>query len=405
MSQETPAGGEVPVAWRGRHVRAWVPALLAERDLTLAPATHALLGAAAEALASAAAELPADHAPLARLLLRSEGIASSFVEGISASVADVVLAEDDLQRHPPGSPTAPSAAGEVAANLTALAQAVDSARSEPLSVELLCRWHRLLMQGSPLPARYVGVVRDEQGWIGGTSPLDAALVTPPPEHLGALLADVVAFANRDDLDPVLQVAAAHAQLEVVHPFTDGNGRVGRLLISWLLARRLTLVVPPPVSTRIGTDIGGYLSGLTLWRHGQHEPWVRWVAGTVTSAGRVQRALGAELDALRARWQQTLLDPRAGGRRLRSDALAWQALDLLPRRLVLTAAALAAETGHTPRAAQDALTVLVDAGILLRYDGRAPRGRGRPPARFVCPELLGLSGATPLPRGGVRGASA
>lgn len=101
MSQETTAGGEVPVAWRGRHVRAWVPALLAERDLTLAPATHALLGAAAEALASAAAELPADHAPLARLLLRSEGIASSFVEGISASVADVVLAEDDLQRHPP----------------------------------------------------------------------------------------------------------------------------------------------------------------------------------------------------------------------------------------------------------------------------------------------------------------
>lgn len=293
----------------------------------------------------------------------------------------------------------------MAANLTALAQAVDTARSEPLSVELLCRWHRVLMQSSPLPARYVGVVRDEQGWIGGTSPLDAALVTPPPEHLGALLADVVAFANRDDLDPVLQVAAAHAQLEVVHPFTDGNGRVGRLLISWLLARRLTLVVPPPVSTRIGTDIGGYLSGLTLWRHGQHEPWVRWVAGTVTGAGRVQRALGAELDALRARWQQTLLDPRAGGRRLRSDALAWQALDLLPRRLVLTAAALAAETGHTPRAAQDALTVLVDAGILLRYDGRVPRGRGRPPARFVCPELLGLSGATPLPRGGVRGASA
>jgi len=375
-----------------------VPALLADRDLALSPATLTLLGSTAEVLRTAAADMPADHLPLSRLLLRSEGVASSFVEGIRAPLADVVVAEEGLRATASAATRSAgpeTAASWIAANLAALTAAVASAGSEPFSVEMLCRWHVLLMQGSPVPARYVGVVRDEQGWIGGSSPLDASLVTPPPDRLDALLADLVVFANRDDLDPVLQAAASHAQLEVIHPFGDGNGRVGRLLLSWLLARRLALVTPPPVSVRIAADPGGYLSGLTLWRLGQHEPWVRWMAGAVTGAGRAQRALVVELAAVRSRWRQ-VLEGSGRGRPPRSAALAWQTLDLLPGHLVLTAAIVAVETGRTPRAAQNALGALAGAGILVRYDGPTPVvSRGRRPARYVSPELLGLSGSTAL----------
>ena len=163
----------MPIVWRGRRARAWIPALLTDRDLTLDErTTHAVATAAAEA-GFAAGALPDDYAPLARLLLRREGVASSYLEGISAPAVDVVLADE----HGRG------AAGWVAANLAVTQEAVASASAD-LTVDVLCRWHRRLMAGSPVPEQHVGEVRKEQGWIGGTSPLDAALVTPPPDRAG-----------------------------------------------------------------------------------------------------------------------------------------------------------------------------------------------------------------------------
>src|SRR5947209_4426154 len=141
--------------------------------------------------------MPDDYTTLARLLLRAEGVASSFIEGVTAPVVDIVLAEA-------GEPAGRSNATWVAANLAAVTESIGEAHSGPLSVGSLCRWHRTLMTGSPTPAHQVGVVRAEQGWIGGTSPLDAHLVTPPPEEVPALLDDLVAYVNRDDVDPVSQ---------------------------------------------------------------------------------------------------------------------------------------------------------------------------------------------------------
>jgi Fic family protein len=111
-------------------------------------------------------------------------------------------------------------------NVEAVEQAVrDSDR--PLSAERLLAWHRRLMRRSRLPARHVSRLREEPGWIGGTTPLDAAYVPPPLEAVGELLEDLVAFANRGDLPVVAQAAIAHAQFEVIHPLGDGKGRVGR----------------------------------------------------------------------------------------------------------------------------------------------------------------------------------
>ena len=285
-----PAGSEVEVVWNGRRIRAFVPALLQDRELTLDAPTAARSAAAATEVAHAAEALDADYEPLARLLLRSEGVASSYIEGVTAPVVDVVLAEEQLGRRGTG------AAAWVAGNLAAVAEAITSAEGgAALRVETLCEWHRTLMTGSPTPERSIGVIRSEQGWIGGTSPLDAHLVTPPPSELSALLNDLIAYVNRVDVDPVTQAAVSHAQFEIIHPFGDGNGRVGRVLVAWVLTRRLALLVPPPVSVAIAADVAGYSSGLVLFRLGDHRRWITWFADAVASGGRAQRALIANVE--------------------------------------------------------------------------------------------------------------
>jgi Fic family protein len=332
--------------------------------------------------------LPEDYAALARLLLRAEGVASSFIEDVTAPVVDIVLAEHDDR-------AGPSAAAWVAANLAAVTEAIDEAHAGPLAVESLCRWHRTLMTGSPTPAQHVGAVRTEQGWIGGTSPLDAHLVTPPPGEVPGLLDDLVAYVNREDVDAVSQAAIAHAQFEIIHPFADGNGRVGRVLIAWLLVRRLSLVTPPPVSTRIAADVGGYGSGLVLFRMGDHNTWVRWFADAVSGAGRAQQDLVASVARLQREWRDRLAAPREGAKRLRSNAAAWRVLDLLPRHLLLTGPTVAAELAIPSKSANAALRDLVDAGVLVEHGTVQAKRPGRPSRLYTSAELLGLTGSTPL----------
>jgi Fic family protein len=383
-----PAGVEVPIVWRGRRARAFVPTPLAERDLALDARTVAAAARAQAAVEHGAETLPEDYAALARLLLRAEGVASSYIEGVTAPVVDIVLAELDDRAEP-------SPAAWVAANLAAVGGAIEEAHQGPVSVDALCRWHRTLMTGSPTPARHVGALRTEQGWIGGTSPLDAHLVTPPPDEVPALVEDLVAYVNRDDVDPVSQAAIAHAQFEVVHPFADGNGRVGRVLVAWILVRRLALATPPPVSARIAADVGGYASGLVRFRLGDHGAWVRWFADAVSGAGRAQQDLVAAVARLQGEWRERLAAPRPGARRVRSDAAAWRALDLLPRHLVLTGPAVARELGIPLKSAGAALRDLAAAGILVEHGTVQGSGRGRPSRLYTSAELLGLAGSTPL----------
>jgi len=378
----------VPIVWRGRRTVAFVPAPLAERDLELDARTVAAAARAQSAVEHGAESMPQDVVALARLLLRAEGVASSFIEGVIAPVVDIVLAEaDERSRATP--------AAWVAANLAAVTEAIEGAHAGPLTVDALCAWHRTLMTGSPTPAHHVGVLRDEQGWIGGSSPLDAHLVTPPPDEVPALLDDLVAFVARDDVDPVSQAAIAHAQFEVIHPFADGNGRVGRVLVAWILVRRLALVTPPPVSARLAADVGGYAAGLVQFRLGDLGSWVRWFATAVSGAGRAQQELVTSVERLRREWRDRLGTARPGSRRLRSDAAAWRVLDLLPRHLVLTGPAVAAELGIPLKSAAAALHELVAAGILLEHTTVSAGGRGRPSRLYVSVELLGLAGSNPL----------
>jgi Fic family protein len=381
------AGTEVAVVWRGRRVNAFVPTLIADRDLTIDAATSARTARAQSEIEFAAERLPTNMRGMARLLLRSEGVASSYIEGIIAPALEVVLAE---QR--PDDGTTPAA--WVAANLAAVSEALDGAHDRKMSVELMCAWHRTLMAGSPLPQRHVGAIRDEQGWIGGANPFEAHLVTPPPAALRELLDDLVAFVNRDDVDPIAQAAIAHAQFEIVHPFADGNGRIGRILIAWSLTRRLALVTPPATSTAIAADVGGYSAGLTLFRCGQHGQWIRWFADSVAGAGRRQRELVDAVESLEREWRKRLGAERSGTRKLRSTATAWRVLDLLPAQLVLTSRTVGAALDVPTKTAGAALRELANLGVLVAVDG-ATGTRGRPESTYTSVELLGLVSSSPL----------
>jgi Fic family protein len=381
------AGSEIGIVWNGRRVRAFVPAHLKDRDLTLDTRSAARTAAAAVEVAHAAESLNVDYEPLARLLLRSEGVASSYIEGVTAPVVDIVLAEERLGRIVTG------AATWVAGNLGAIAEAIASAqRGENLTLQTLCDWHRALMRGSPTPEHLVGVIRSDQGWIGGTSPLDAHLVTPPPGELATLLSDLIALANRDDIDAIAQAAICHAQFEIIHPFGDGNGRIGRVLVAWILTRRLSLVIPPPVSVAIAADVAGYASGLVLFRMGEHDQWIRWFADAVASGGRSQRSLVVRVEQIKQQWRQQLA---SSGRQRRSDSSVFATIDLLPRHLVLTSHILSDELGTSRKTSLATLRHLVDAGILVEH-GTVPReSPGQPSSLFVSRELLGLAGSSPL----------
>jgi Fic family protein len=372
---EVARGREVPIMWNGAALRAWVPAPLAGQPFELG-SRAARLSERAVAAVVAAGNRPARFEPVAMLLLRSEGVASSFIEGIRSPLVDVAAAEVGRDSGP--------VAAYVADNLGAVVDALRGSE-RPLRLDDLLRWHRRLMGAAGgLPQRMVGAWRTEQSWVGGTSPRDAALVPPPAELVGGLMEDVVAFANSDALDPVTQAAVLHAQFETIHPFGDGNGRVGRILIGWVLAHRLGVALPPPVSVLIARDPGGYLAGLTLFRLGQLEPWVEWMASALQRSSEAAADLVARSEALVAEWRARL----AG---VREDAAARRVLELLPEHPIVSSAVVARRLGVSVRAGQAALVVLAGHGIVQRYRPEADGGSvpGRPAQYWVAGELVGL----------------
>ncbi|MGH9125799.1 MAG: hypothetical protein ACRDZ8_13885 [Acidimicrobiales bacterium] len=150
-----------------------------------------------------------------------------------------------------------------------------------------------------------------------------------------------------------------------------------------------------MSSCIAADVGGYGSGLVLFRLGDQNRWLRWFADAVFRACRTQLELVAEVERLGRAWTERLSSPRPARRRLRSNAVAWNVLELVPRHLVLTASAVAAELGIPVKSAGSALRALADAGVLVQNGTVAPLGVGRPSRLYTSPELFGLVGANPL----------
>ncbi len=371
---------EVVIDWQGQAVMASVPPMLAGVGVELPEMVVRATEKAVAAIERSSDRLPPSWEPLARLLLRFEGVASSAFEQIRAPLEEIAAAEVTMLM------TGPSA--WVADNLAVVSAAVDSARSERLTTASLLEWHRRLMGHATgqLDLALLGAYRDRPVWIGGNSPREAAYVAPPHELIGPLMDDLIEFANADEFDVVTQAAILHAQFESIHPFADGNGRLGRVLISWLIVRRLRVLVPPPFSVFVARDPGGYLSGLTLYRMGELAPWVRWFATTLERSASTATTLIGEVEMLTAEWRK-----RAGtgtGRAVRDGATFWKVLEMLPEHPIVSANLIQERFEITNEAARQMLHRFESLAILSPIELRSGNP-GRPVRWWAAKELIDI----------------
>ncbi len=290
---------------------------------------------------------------LARRLLRAESVASSRIEGL-------VLSQRRLARAEAEEPDArDETARSVLGNVVAMEHAVAlAAGAKPLRLKDVLEIHRLLMLATTTP-QIAGELRDRQNWIGGNgyNPGRADFVPPPPERVKDLMDDLVAFMNRTDLPPVVQAAIAHAQFETIHPFADGNGRVGRALIHVVLRRRgLAPRYVPPVSLVLAADAKAYVAGLTAFRDGRPTDWILLFAQAIERAAAKASELALRIAELQERWRE-----RAGRPRRHSSA---EALIVdLPAHPIVTVATAQKFLGRSKQAVNEAIGASADKGVL------------------------------------------
>ena len=323
---------------------------------------------------------------LARLLLRAESVASSRIEGLE--VGGRRLARAEVARDA-GAASGDVTADEVLGNIDAMAWALRSvSEGDAISVDHILEMHTRLLSGGRLSA-HAGRIRDEQNWIGGSSynPCSAEYVPPPKDDVPALLDDLCTFCNDDSLPAVAQAAIAHAQFETIHPFVDGNGRIGRALIQLVLRRRgLAERVFPPVSLILATWSKDYVRALTGTRyvgaatseaaHTGANQWIGLFAAACRRAVNDAVAFEDQMRALEEKWRRTL--GRVRGK---------SALDLLLRKLtgapLITVKSASELIGRSFQATNGAIAELVDGGILV------PVSVGRRNRAFEAKEVLRL----------------
>ncbi|MCW2959796.1 MAG: filamentation induced by cAMP protein Fic [Thermoleophilia bacterium] len=208
--------------------------------------------------------------------------------------------------------------------------------------------------------RHAGQIRDEQNWIGGNAqtPEGAEFIPPPPERVEQLLSELFTYASGPGLATV-QAAALHAQFETIHPFADGNGRVGRILILTQLARKnAASAVVPPISPAFAGDADRYVKGLTSWRFGDPDDWYLTFLEALATATEAVRGLGERVVELQEAWRVALGNPR-------SHSAAAALLHHLPAHPIINVEEGAALTGHSAVAVRRALSRLADADIIRR----------------------------------------
>jgi Fic family protein len=368
-------GAQTRGARLGSVYLAFVPDPIAELDVALPTAIAGELEDAALAIAhlndSAVESPPLDG--VARQLLRSESLASSRIEGLEVGHRRIALADFDER-------SADAKAADIVGNIRAMQQAIEiAAGPDPIDADALLKIHRTLLRfgtDEPIAGRW----RDSQGWIGGMYPESAVYVPPPPREVLGLVDDLCRFLQRDDMPALFQAAVAHAQFETIHPFIDGNGRVGRCLIHAVLRRReLTPRYVPPLSLILAANRDAYFAGLEIYRSEEDGlyGWAAFFADTAWTAAREAGRLATDIQSLQERWLERFPRPP------RSDAATRRLLTLLPAYPVLNVAIAMRELSISDRAAGEALGQLQEAEI-VRLVTKRVHGRA-----WECPDMFAL----------------
>ena len=354
----------------GEQVRAFVPAPLPpEPPLDLNGDLQQLLERALLALGrldSITALLP-QPALFIYAYVRKEAVLSSQIEGTQSSFSDLVMFESDEARDAPIDDVV-----EVSSYVAALDHGLERLRGGfPLSNRLIREIHGVLLSKGRGREKSPGDFRTSQNWIGGSRPGNAAFVPPPPTAVADCMGALERFLHaRDDGLPVLvRAGLAHVQFETIHPFLDGNGRVGRLLITLLLCHAEVLREPLLyLSLYLKQNRSAYYDMLDeVRRTGDWEAWLAYFLEGVRETAEGAVTTSTRLTDL---FKGNVARIEGLGRRAASALRVHQALTAHPVRSV---AQVCEHTGLTPPTASSAMQSLVELGIAREITGRS-RGR-------------------------------
>lgn len=351
----------------GESVRAFVPHSLPPTAPALEPAVFADLNRQAE-LALARLAGVSGLVPSVDWLLysaiRKEALLTSQIEGTQATLTDLFDEEagfkvsntDDVE--------------EVTNYLRAFRWVQDQLRDPkglPISVRLLCDAHRLLLDGARGAGKQPGELRRSQNWIGGTRPGNAVFVPPPPERVSELLADMERFIHdtATDLPPMVKVALIHAQFETIHPFLDGNGRIGRLLIAALFEHWGLLSEPLMyLSGYLKQHQAEYYRRLSAIRtEGDWESWVTFfLEGVATAAGDAEKNIIEVATLVAVDRKRLLQSPKAG-------PASYRLFEMLPMMPRFTIERVRQQLETSFPTATAAVKALEDLGIVTEMTGQ------------------------------------
>ena len=298
------------------------------------------------------------------MYVRKEAVLSSQIEGTQSSLQDLLAAEAQLS-----SPQSPPDVDEVINYVAAMNHGLARLAKLPVSVRLIREIHEKLMHGVRGSHLTPGELRRSQNWIGpgGCTLAEASFVPPPPNEVPRALGDLERFLHSDSSLPVLvRIGLAHAQFETIHPFLDGNGRIGRLLITFLLCEREVLLKPVLyLSHYLKRHRTEYYERLQAVRDaGDWEGWLAFFLRGVTEVSAQATDTARRILALREE-HRALITAELG----RAAGNGHRVLESLYRRPIVSVADVREITGTTTPAANQLVTRLVDHGVLGEVTGQ------------------------------------
>lgn len=372
----------------GESVRAFVPHALPPQEPPLAVLCWQGFNEAAEvALArlSAVSGLVPSVDWLLYSAIRKEALLTSQIEGTQATLTDVFDEEAGLAI------SNEADVEEVTNYLRAFKFVQAQLRDErglPISVRLLCEAHRLLLDGVRGTGKQPGELRRSQNWIGGTRPGNAAFVPPPPEQVAGLLANMEQFIHVETslaLPPLVRIGLVHAQFETIHPFLDGNGRIGRLLIAALLEHWRLL--PEPLmylSGYLKQHQAEYYRRLSAIRtEGDWEGWLAFfLEGVATAAADAERSVVTLASLVAADRRQLLAAPK-------STPASYRLFEMLPTMPRFNVERVREALDTTFPTANAAVKVLETLGIVVELTGQK-KNRSYSYQRYIAQLALSTS---------------
>ena len=340
-------------------IEVWLPPTIADRDVLLPPELAVAMDEAMREITILDSSVHADDLQaVSSMLLRTESVASSKIEHVEASITDYARALH-------GSKANSSAASMVAATTALQTMIDDVAKSGEVTLASFRTAHEALMRDDPLESAYAGRLRDMQNWIGGSdfSPRGALYVPPPPETVDDYMTDLIAFSSRDDIPVLAQAAIAPAQFESIHPFTDGNGRIGRALVNAILRRRgTTTKVVIPIASAIVARRDRYFDLLGEYRDGKVTPILVAFANASRIAAKESLTTATRLHAIPEQWASRLS-------RLRRGSATHQLLIKIATNPVISADDAAKLVPAPQSSIYTAIDRLTEAGILAPLTDR------------------------------------